>query len=116
MPRKRDRFVPLGDVAEAVELPDGRAMTRRAGGAAPLHPARQSDAARRREQRGRRARLHGEDAGVVQPATQQPRHSATVHVNGPYTLYMTATGSAKLPYGNIPRLLLAWVSTEAVPR
>ena len=27
---------------------------------------------------------------------------------------MTATGSAKLPYGNIPRLLLAWVCTEAV--
>ena len=52
----------------------------------------------------------------MQPATQQPRHSATVHVNGPYTLYMTATGSAKLPYGNIPRLLLTWVSTEAVPR
>ena len=27
---------------------------------------------------------------------------------------MTATGSAKLPYGNIPRLLLAWVCSEAV--
>ena len=35
-------------------------------------------------------------------------------VNGPYTLYMTATGGNKLPYGNLPRLLLAWVSTEAV--
>ena len=29
MPRKRDGFVPLGDVAEAVELPDGRALTHR---------------------------------------------------------------------------------------
>ena len=28
MPRKRDGFVPLGDVAEAVELQDGRALTR----------------------------------------------------------------------------------------
>ena len=27
---------------------------------------------------------------------------------------MTATGNAKLPYGNLPRLLMAWVSTEAV--
>ena len=34
--------------------------------------------------------------------------------NGPYTLYMTAGGGCKLPYGNIPRLLLAWVCTEAV--
>ena len=33
--------------------------------------------------------------------------------NGPYTLYMFA-GRDKLPYGNLPRLLLAWVSTEAV--
>ena len=35
-------------------------------------------------------------------------------VNGPYTLYMTAGGGCKLPFGNFPRLLLAWVSTEAV--
>ena len=35
-------------------------------------------------------------------------------VNGPYTLIMTATGNHKLPYGNLPRLILAWVSTEAV--
>ena len=35
-------------------------------------------------------------------------------VNGPYTLIMTATGNDKLPYGNLPRLILAWVSTEAV--
>ena len=35
-------------------------------------------------------------------------------VNGPYTLYMIAGGGNKLPYGNIPRLLLAWVCTEAV--
>ena len=35
-------------------------------------------------------------------------------VNGPYTFYMTATADNKLPYGNIPRLLLAWVCSEAV--
>ena len=35
-------------------------------------------------------------------------------VNGPYKLIMTATGDAKLPYGTLPRLLLAWVCTEAV--
>ena len=35
-------------------------------------------------------------------------------VNGPYTLHMIAGGSNKLPFGNFPRLILAWVSTEAV--
>ena len=35
-------------------------------------------------------------------------------VNGPYTLYMTAGGGNKLPFGNLPRLLLAWLCTEAV--
>ena len=35
-------------------------------------------------------------------------------VNGPYSLIMTATGDNKLPFGNLPRLLLAWVCTEAV--
>jgi Plasmid encoded RepA protein len=34
--------------------------------------------------------------------------------NGPYKLVMIAGGDNKLPYGNLPRLLLAWVSTEAV--
>ena len=35
-------------------------------------------------------------------------------VNGPFTLYMVAGGGNKLPYGNLPRLILAWVCTEAV--
>ena len=35
-------------------------------------------------------------------------------VNGPYTLYMNTTADNKLPYGNLPRLILAWVCSEAV--
>ena len=35
-------------------------------------------------------------------------------VNGPYKLIMIAGGDNKLPYGNLPRLILAWLSTEAV--
>ena len=34
--------------------------------------------------------------------------------NGPYTLYMVAGGGNKLPFGNLPRLILAWVCSEAV--
>ena len=35
-------------------------------------------------------------------------------VNGPYKLIMVAGGDNKLPFGNLPRLILAWVCTEAV--
>ena len=34
--------------------------------------------------------------------------------NGPYKLIMTATGDHKLPFGNLARLILAWVCSEAV--
>ena len=35
-------------------------------------------------------------------------------VNGPYKLILSRTGEYKLPFWNIPRLLMAWLSTEAV--
>ena len=35
-------------------------------------------------------------------------------INGPYTLTVTAVGQTGLPFGNLSRLLLAWVCTEAV--
>ena len=35
-------------------------------------------------------------------------------VNGPFRLTLSRTGRHKLPYGSLPRLLLAWVCTEAV--
>ena len=37
-----------------------------------------------------------------------------VRRNGPYALVMSAGGLNKLPYGNLPRLLLAWACSEAV--
>ena len=48
------------------------------------------------------------------PRTNPGDRREYVRHNGPYTLTMTVNGNAKLPYGNIPRLLLAWVCTEAV--
>ena len=48
------------------------------------------------------------------PRTNPGNRKEYKRVNGPYTLIMTAIGDNKLPYGNVPRLLLAWVSTEAV--
>lgn len=35
-------------------------------------------------------------------------------VNGKFTLNMVAPSAVGLPYGNIPRLLMAWLTTEAV--
>ena len=48
------------------------------------------------------------------PRTNPGDRLQYVRVNGPYHLYMIAGGGNKLPYGSLPRLLLAWVCTEAV--
>ena len=48
------------------------------------------------------------------PRTNPGNRHQYKRVNGPYKLGMTAGLDNKLPYGNSPRLLLAWVSTEAV--
>ena len=118
MPRKRDGFVPLGDVAAAVELPGGHALTHR--GAAP--PARRPftrldqvtqlvGASEADAELGFMARMM---ALCSLPRTNPGNRQQFKRVNGPYTLYMTASSGPKLPFGNLPRLLLAWVSTEAV--
>ena len=48
------------------------------------------------------------------PRTNPGDRKEYVRRNGPYTLVMSAGGLNKLPFGNLPRLLLAWVCTEAV--
>ena len=48
------------------------------------------------------------------PRTNPGRRKEYVRRNGPYTLGIVAGVGNKLPYGNLPRLLLAWVCTEAV--
>ena len=48
------------------------------------------------------------------PRTDPGNRLQYKRVNGPFKLIMTATGDHKLPFGNFPRLILAWVCTEAV--
>ena len=48
------------------------------------------------------------------PRTNPGNRTQYKRVNGPFTLIMTATGNHKLPFGNLPRLILAWISTEVV--
>ena len=48
------------------------------------------------------------------PRTNPGRQLQYKRVNGPYTLIVPAVGQSGLPFGNLSRLLLAWVCTEAV--
>ena len=48
------------------------------------------------------------------PRSNPGNQKEFVRRNGPYALVMSAGGLNKLPYGTLPRLLLAWVCTEAV--
>ena len=48
------------------------------------------------------------------PRTNPGTRFRYVRRNGPYKLIMSATGDHKLPFGNLPRLILAWLCTEAV--
>ena len=48
------------------------------------------------------------------PRTNPGNITQYMRKNGPYTLVMSVGGLHKLPFGTNPRLILAWVSTEAV--
>ena len=48
------------------------------------------------------------------PRTNPGNRKEYVRHNGPYTLGISTGINNKLPFGNIPRLLLAWICTEAV--
>ena len=48
------------------------------------------------------------------PRTNPGNQHQYKRVNGPYKLVMVAGADNRLPYGNLPRLILAWVCTEAV--
>ena len=112
-PQTRGGFVPLGDLA--LDLPDVQVPARRGRQArhfttldqvTQLVNVRDAD-----PELGFMARLL---ALCSLPRTNQGDRLQYVRRNGPYTLVMTATGLHKLPYGTLPRLLLAWMCTEAV--
>ena len=118
MSRTRDGFIPLGDVAEAVELSGDLALAR----SADTPPARRHftrldqvaqlvGASEADPELGYIARLL---ALCALPRKNPGNCLQYVRRNGPYTLVMSCASTAKLPYGPLPRLLLAWVTTEAV--
>ena len=117
-PRPVSGFVPIGDMADGLSLPGGRALTPHA--ATPqarhhfttLHQVNQLiEASEADADMGFMARLL---ALCSLPRTNPKTRLQYVRRNGPYTLYVTVSAGEKLPFGNLPRLLLAWVCSEAV--
>ena len=115
MQRQRGELVPIGEVI--ADLP-GPVKAIRDASPQALHHFTQVDqvnqlvgASEADPDLGFMARLL---ALCSLPRTNPGNRKEYVRRNGPYTLVMSAGGLNKLPFGNIPRLLLAWVSTEAV--
>ena len=115
MQRKRDGLLPIGEVFSGL---GGPVKAIRDASPQALHHFTQADqvnqliTAREADpDRGFMARMM---ALCSLPRTNPGNRLQYMRVNGPYTLYMVAGGGNKLPYGNFPRLILAWVSTEAV--
>ena len=115
MQRERGELVPIGDALSGM---GGTVQAIRDASPQALHHFTQADqvnqlvgASEADPDLGFMARLL---ALCSLPRTNPGNRLQYKRVNGPYQLYMIAGGGNKLPYGNIPRLLLAWVTTEAV--
>ena len=112
MQRKRGGLVPIGEAADGPMLaippasPQARHHFTRADQVNQLVTASEAD-----PDLGFIARMM---ALCSLPRTNPGDRLQYKRVNGPYKLVMIAGADCKLPYGNLPRLLLAWVSTEAV--
>ena len=115
MQRKRGELVPIG---EAFGDLGGPVKAIRESSPQALHHFTQADqvnqlvgASEADPDRGFMARMM---ALCSLPRTNPGNRHRYVRRNGPYTLIMYSSGETKLPFGNFPRLILAWVCTEAV--
>ena len=115
MARKRDGLVPI---EEAISHLDGPVKKLRDATPQAVHHFTRFDqvnqlieASEADPDMGFMARLM---ALCSLPRTNPGNRLQYKRVNGPFRLYMTASGGNKLPFGNLPRLILAWVCSEAV--
>ena len=116
MERQRSELVPIGEAFSGLDAgplqairdatPQARHHFTQADQVNQLVSASEADA-----DLGFMARLM---ALCSLPRTNPGNRHQYKRVNGPYKLVMVAGADNKLPYGSLPRLLLAWVSTEAV--
>ena len=115
MERKRDGLVSIGDALSGM---GGPMKSIREASPQALHHFTKADqvhqlvsASEADPERGFMARMM---ALCSLPRTNPGNQHQYKRVNGPFKLIMSVTGDHKLPFGNLPRLLLAWVCTEAV--
>ena len=115
MARKRNGWAPTGEASGSL---DGPVKAIRKASVAARRGFTQADqvnllvnASEAEPDRGFMARTM---ALCSLPRTNPGNRTQYKRINGPFTLYIVAGGGNKLPFGNLPRLLLAWVSTEAV--
>ena len=115
MARKRDSLVPI---EEAISDLGGPVAAIRDASPQALHHFTRFDqvnqlveASEADPDRGFMARLM---ALCCLPRANPGNRHQYKRVNGPFKLIMVAGADNKLPFGNLPRLLLAWVCTEAV--
>ena len=116
MQRKRGELVPIGEVVSGLDdvavpairndSPQARHHFTQADQVNLLVSAREAD-----PDLGFMARTM---ALCSLPRTNPGNRHQYKRVNGPFKLVMVAGADNKLPYGNLPRLLMAWVCTEAV--
>ena len=115
MQRQQDGLVPIGEALIGLDGPEKKALQPSPQARHHFTQADQVDqlvsASEEDPDLGFMARLL---ALCSLPRTNPGNRKEYKRVNGPYTLYMIAGGGCKLPFGNFPRLLLAWISTEAV--
>ena len=116
MQRQRGELVPIGDAVSGLDdvlvsaIPSASAQTRHSFTVADQ--VNQLVAASEAEpERGFMARMM---VLCSLPRTNPGNRKEYNAANGPYTLVMTAIGDNKLPFGNLPRLILAWLCTEVV--
>ena len=116
MQRQRGELVPIGDAVSGLDdvlvpaIPSASAQTRHSFTVADqvnqLVAASEAD-----PDLGFMARMM---VLCSLPRTNPGNRKEYKRRNGPYTLVMTAIGDNKLPFGNLPRLILAWLCTEVV--
>ena len=115
MQRKRSELVPVGEVIADL---DGPVKTIREASPQARHHFTRFDqvnqlvgASEADPDLGFMARMM---ALCSLPRSNPGNRKEYKRVNGPLTLIMLSSSKTKLPYGNLPRLILAWVCTEAV--
>jgi len=106
----KDGLQPVGEVAEEMGL------SRRSRTPQAQHHFTRFDQMNQlieaREAEPNRGFIARELALCCLPRTDPGRIERYVRQNGPYRLVMIAGEAGRLPFGNIPRLLMAWVNTE----